>query len=612
MPVPRKPVALVSMPVLSPRFPSFELALLKPTLERAGIPTQTFSLFVHFAQMVGWRLNDALACVYDCLLGEWLWSKAAFGDFEAGDYLSEFADEIGGICEAGGATVEDLRRIHDRDVFQFIDHCVAHLDWSQFALVGFSVAFQQLTASLAMARALKQKHPEVPIILGGPVFEDEIGLQVMKHCPQIDFVHCGDGDVAFPELVQRLYDGRSLAGLKGPMWRRGSEIVFEGRAQNLADLDQTPVPDFDEHFQACRSAGYLREDEVASTMLPVETARGCWHGARQQCTFCGLNRAGLDFRSKKPREVLEMLEALHERYGTANFNAIDTIMEPGYLEDLFDKLAERHTDFRLHYQIRPYLRRADLKRLKRGGVYEVQPGIESFNSHLLKAMNKGVAAIRTLELLKWSSYYGIRNLYNLLVGVPGEAAEDYCEQAALLPKLFHLEPPLLIARIHAERGSPMYERPADFGITSLSPRRAYRHIFPEKVFDLQKVSYYFEHTVKDPLPAEAYAECYRLVDEWRRRWAAPQRPFLTYTRTWKKLEIVDGRAEKVVRHTLCGAQAELYERCGSAVSLEDLVSRSGGEESFVREALADWTQKGLVVALDGKYLGLALPLNPHH
>jgi hypothetical protein len=53
-----KPVALVSMPTLSARFPSFQLALLKPTLERAGIPVQTFSLFMYFGTHIGWRVAD--------------------------------------------------------------------------------------------------------------------------------------------------------------------------------------------------------------------------------------------------------------------------------------------------------------------------------------------------------------------------------------------------------------------------------------------------------------------------------------------------------------------------------------------------------------------------
>jgi hypothetical protein len=104
-----KPVALVSMPTLSARFPSFQLALLKPTLEREGIPVQTFSLFMYFGTHVGWRINETLADVYPCMLGEWVWTKAAFGDFANNDeYFRIYRNNLEGICHKAGCTLDDL------------------------------------------------------------------------------------------------------------------------------------------------------------------------------------------------------------------------------------------------------------------------------------------------------------------------------------------------------------------------------------------------------------------------------------------------------------------------------------------------------------------------
>src|SRR5438552_2536189 len=73
-----KPVALVSMPTLSARFPSFQLALLKPTLERAGIPVQNFSLFMYFGERIGWDVAETIADVWPSMVGEWIWTKVAF------------------------------------------------------------------------------------------------------------------------------------------------------------------------------------------------------------------------------------------------------------------------------------------------------------------------------------------------------------------------------------------------------------------------------------------------------------------------------------------------------------------------------------------------------
>ena len=75
-----KPVALISMPCLSARFPSFQLGLLKPTLEKAGIPAQPFSMFMYLGSQIGWRISETIADVWPSLVGEWIWSRAAFGD----------------------------------------------------------------------------------------------------------------------------------------------------------------------------------------------------------------------------------------------------------------------------------------------------------------------------------------------------------------------------------------------------------------------------------------------------------------------------------------------------------------------------------------------------
>ena len=133
-----KPVALISMPTLSARFPSFQLALLKPTLEREGIPVQTFSLFMYFGTYVGWRVNETLSDVYPCMLGEWIWTKSAFGDFANNDeYFDIYRDNLAGICKKAGCSIDDLHRVRETAAPAFIDFCVESIDWSRFGGIGF-------------------------------------------------------------------------------------------------------------------------------------------------------------------------------------------------------------------------------------------------------------------------------------------------------------------------------------------------------------------------------------------------------------------------------------------------------------------------------------------
>jgi ribosomal peptide maturation radical SAM protein 1 len=602
-----KPVALVSMPTMSTRFPSFQLALLKPVLEQAGYEVAPMSLFLRFAQRLGPALNEALADVYPCMVGEWIWTTAAFGPREdADDYFAHYESNLAAICGRAGCTVEDLRHVRDVVAPAWLDEVVEGTDWSRFGVVGLSITFQQMVASLAFARALERRYPDLPVVLGGATFEDDIALEVMTHNPAVDVVHCGDADVTAPELVRRLQTGESLAGLGGVLWRdEHGAVRSEGRAPNFADLDRSPVPDFDEYY-ATRGPGDRRE-----VMLPIETARGCWYGMKHHCVFCGLNRAGMEFRRKSPELVLEMLQQLSSRYGTRWFNAIDNILAPAYTARLFGRLAEEHSDLRLHYEIRPKISRAQLRDLRRGGLVSVQPGIESFSTHVLELMRKNVTGIGNLELLKWTTYYGMNNSYNILYGFPGETEADYRAQAEVLRRIPHLQPPYAIAQARPDRGSPMHEEPGEHAISFLRPSACYRFIYPPE-YDLRRIAYFFEHGFDVDLPVDGPRECRSLVAAWKARWSGERRPYLRYVKTWQSVSIHDGRGESPRAYRYDGRDAALYEFCADARTREELAAVEGFEPDELDRALAEFVDRDLVLCLDGKYLALALPDNPNH
>ncbi len=606
-----RPVALVSMPTLSSYVPSFQLALLTPTLQRAGIEVDPLSLFLHFGGRIGTRLNDALATVHPCLAGEWIWGVAAFGESspDADDaYLRRYRSSLEQLCDAGGCTLDDIVALREEAAPAFVNWALDAFDWPAYGLVGFTVVFQQMVASLAMAKALKRRHPELPIIFGGATFEDDIASEILRHNPQVDFVHCGDADESFPELVSRLYAGRSMTGLRGLMHRDGDRVVYEGRAPNLEDLDGTPVPDFDEYFRTAEASGVdIRPNEV---MLPIETARGCWYGMKHHCTFCGLNRAGMEFRRKDPDQVLDMLRTLSNRYGTRYFNAIDNILAPAYLSRLFGRLADGHSDLRLHYEIRPTLSRHQLGQMRRGGLHSVQPGIESFATPVLALMRKNTTAIKNLELLKWTTYHGISNSYNILYGFPGETAEDYRRQADIIRVIPHLQPPYSMCRARPDRGSPMFDQPGKFSISVLRPSACYAHIYPAG-YNLRRVSYFFEHEMGGILPQGGYDECLDLVDEWKRRWDQPSRPYLSYVKTWDSISVHDGRGDEPRGYRFDGRRAAVYELCGDARSRDEIASEAGADEGWLDDVLQDFVDRDLMVFTDDRYLALALPANPY-
>ncbi len=232
------------------------------------------------------------------------------------------------------------------------------IDWSQYAVVGFTVVFQQMVASLALARRIKEKVPDLP-------FEDDIASEIVKQCGWVDAIHCGDADLTIADLMRRLANN------------------------NLENLDLTPIPDFDEYFHVRKSSGYDDSPDAREVMIPFETAP----------------------------QVLQHLKTLSRRYGVLHFNAIDNILAPEYVTGLFGKLAEEKTDLKLHYEIRPSMSHEQLRLMRLGGLISVQPGVESFSTHVLTLMKKLTTGMKNVELLKWTTYYGITNLYNVTAEV---------------------------------------------------------------------------------------------------------------------------------------------------------------------------------------------------
>ncbi len=605
-----KPVALISMPTLSARFPSFQLALLKPTLERAGIPVQNFSLFMYFGERIGWRVSETIADVWPSLVGEWIWTKAAFGDeIEARDqeYFRAHEHLFRAICRSAGCTTSRFSKIREREAPEFIQFCVDAVDWSRFSLIGFSVVFQQLLASLALAKALKERYPNLPIVFGGASLEDDIAEEVLRHSPQVDYMHCGDAEISFPEMVHRLHSNRPLAGLRGVMHRIGDKIEYAGRAENFAAMDQTPVPDFDEYFYARREGGYEAYDDACEPMLAIETARGCWWGEKHHCTFCGLNRSGMEFRAKSPDVVLDQLDQLSRKYQIFSFNAIDNIMAPEYSDKVFRRLAEANTDLEIHYEIRPNFSRMQLGRMRKGGLCSVQPGVESFSTNVLKCMRKMTTGMRNVELIKWCTYHDINCMYNILMRFPGETEEDYRMQAELVPKILHLQAPWGIVKARADRGSPMFTEPESQSIRRLKPAACYDYVFPTR-FDLNRVSYYFDHEIENVVDEEHYDDLIEGVTRWQSRWADKTRPFLHYRKAFSSIVIEDGRRRKLRAHSYADGPAALYEYCADARTPRDIGSAFAGA-AWVQPALDEFVSNDLMLHMDGRYLSLALPQN---
>jgi ribosomal peptide maturation radical SAM protein 1 len=605
------PTVLVSMPFMQVDRPSIQLGLLAAVGRRCGFPVRTLHANVDFAARVGVAHYRLLSEQCRRLVGDWLFSVEAFGATAPdrdGRLPVEFEEELAYLAGPTGTVRDRLLWTREHDVPAFLDAVVADDLWRGVRVVGFSSTFQQNTASIALARRLKQRFPDIVTVFGGANVDGEMGLELMRSVDCVDIAVAGEGDSAFPDLLAALAAGTDPADVPGVVTRVGDRVVATPPAPPNERLDDLPVPDYDEFFQRMAANGLPTDD----TWLPFESARGCWWGAKHHCVFCGLNGTTMRFRAKSAPRVLDELAAQARRYDNVRFEAVDNILDPGYLTELFPAIAENGSGYRIFYEVKANLTRAQLEVMARGGVTHVQPGLESLSSDVLRLMNKGVRAAQNVNLLRWARYYGIGVAWNILWGFPGETAEDYARQAAVVPHLVHLQPPASADRLWLERFSPMYDRPERFGLRHRRPERSYRYVYPATV-DTDRIAYFFEYEPEDALPPTAYTALRAATTAWSEAWRTTP-PFLVHRSVPGGVEIHDGRHQgRDGTYTFRGTLADIYLACSQRPTTATAVHRKLGLDlpvRAVRDALRQFTDRGLMFSDGDLALSLALPCPP--
>jgi ribosomal peptide maturation radical SAM protein 1 len=605
------PVVLVSMPFMSIYRPSIQLGLLKRIVEEHGFPARTVHANLDLAALIGPDYYTRLSEHRGRMVGDWLFSVAAFGS-EAPDpdgrFLDRFAADLSYLDEQPELLRKRLLHTRDHDIPAYLDELADDPAWDEARVVGFTSTFHQNAASFALAARLKRRRPDLITVFGGANFDGEMGLELARSVGCVDLVVVGEGDVAFPRLLAALAGGTDPAEVPGVARREGDTVVATPPADPLTGLDALPVPDYDEYFARAERFGFLPRAGRRNVWIPFEAARGCWWGAKQHCTFCGLNGTNMAFRSKSPERVLAELGEQVRRYRSFRFEAVDNVIDPAYLRDLLPAMVERDTGYEFFYEVKANLTREQIRLFARAGLPRVQPGVESLSTHVLKLMRKGVTAAQNVNTLRWGRYYGLDVLWNVLYGFPGETEQDYAEQVRLIPHLRHLQPPGSIDRLWLERFSPLHA-----SATTRIPELSYRYVYPPDV-DLDRVAYMFEYDPSYGLPDEIYRPLHAAVDDWVAAGKDSHEATLTYWSAPDLLQIYDDRIPaRAGTYAFSGSVAAVYLACvDRPMSAAGVRRRLGGDlpVAAIEETFVEFARLGLMFVDGNRALALALPAIP--
>ena len=273
---------------------------------------------------------------------------------------------------------------------------------------------------------LCREETNATLVLGGAAAS--MFPQEMLAYTGAEYAVVGEGERAFPMLLDRLQSHSPVLGLPGAVW------LEDGRLRGAPPQWHEPMDDMPlasrDHLD---SVGYYNAPGPANAPNPatLQSKRGC----PMKCIYCATSAIeGPKIRMRSPRRVVDEIERLAER-GFRCVHFVDAVFTnpPHHARAICEELIRRRLDVQWSCTVNPATTSADLVGLmRRAGCSLVMVGNESGSGRILKALRKGFDATAVERAFAACRREGVRYHSFLLVGGPGEDKESVRESVDLM------------------------------------------------------------------------------------------------------------------------------------------------------------------------------------
>lgn len=521
---------LVNMPFADWFRPSFALSQLAALVQREladKVDTQICYLNIDFAAYTGEALyedisGDSAHAVTG--LGDWIFRQIAFPDKDDNSEAYFGRYYVGSSLMKFRKSILDLRSGIEQFCVDMIDRYeLAHAD-----IVGFTSMFAQNVPSLALASLIKERNPNVTIVMGGANCETPMGPVIVENCPAVDFVFSGPSLRSFLDFLRCKLQGneQGLHAIRGVV---SKENCRDTRLRSSIGEDHDINDYFAPNYKGFVEAFSREKISISISRKPVlyfETSRGCWWGERSHCTFCGLNGQSMGYKAMSPNIALRQFQSLFEfAPWCLDYHCTDNILPKNYPGEVL-RVLDPPAGSSIFYEVKLPVSEKDMQILASARVNIVQPGIEALSTATLKLMRKGTSAFQNIQFLKNAAKFDIMPGWNLLIGFPGEDEDTYRKYQEDIPLLHHLAPPTGVYVVRFDRYSPYFASRSEYNL-DLHPMDFYSFIYPFSENDLAQLAYFFQDDNISSYAVNAARWSGPLntsVNEWRDEWKSAGPP----------------------------------------------------------------------------------------
>jgi radical SAM superfamily enzyme YgiQ (UPF0313 family) len=292
-----------------------------------------------------------------------------------------------------------------------IERTLAFLEDSA-PVVGLSCMANLLPYTLLVAQALKARHPEKTVILGG-TGPTAVEGAILRRFDAVDVIVRGEGERTIVELMRALGAGGDLRAVPGISFRSGGSVVENRPRPRIDDLDALPWP------------AYHRLDLAAYQGFGIVTSRGCPY----RCTFCSVapiweHQAVL----RSVESVVAEMRHLFETYGITTFLLQDEYFVSDKARMLGFCSALRSAGLPVSWKCFARVNLVDeemLRAMAGAGCVHVRYGVESGSEAVLRRVAKGFTARQASEVIALSARIFAEVDAFFIWGFPFETLADF-------------------------------------------------------------------------------------------------------------------------------------------------------------------------------------------
>jgi tRNA A37 methylthiotransferase MiaB len=338
--------------------------------------------------------------------------------------------------------------------------------------LGLSTMGATLPIALVIARIVRERIPNLPILLGGPgtTGSDE---SILERFPFVDAIVRGEGEATLCEMLTQRQSGQfQYEGIPGVTWRNAQgAVVREADRIVFSDLDEVATPAWD---LLPTIASYKRITGAADGLVPIDSGRGCAF----DCSFCTIGRYwGRRSRTLSPERLADEVLALERMPGAKSAYLCHDIFgaNRAAASDFCTVMKQRAQGQKpFPWEVRARVDHLDyelIEEMASAGCYRVLLGIESSSDEVRRAANKPFQGAPTrvdiLKTVQHLSEAGVTPILSLILGLPGEGDPelrdtlDFAAEASLAGAAqlsFHLvnpQPGCDLGESFAKESSPV-------------------------------------------------------------------------------------------------------------------------------------------------------------